>query len=471
MKKSSLFIAALCAVAGISACNTAPVQPELTEYTLSVEASMPTPDTKGLSLSGKTLNAVWAATDQVIVFQGNTQIGTLTPQSTGSATATLKGSITGSVSVGATLTLHTPRKSWLYNTNQDGTLSNLKNFAYARANVTVSSVNGGSVSTSAAHFENQQAMVKFTLLDDKGSTLTVDELKIEAASNKLVRVIADGTASYGSITVENDDEEDYLYAALRNDSGAADTYTLTADVNGTLYHCTKAGVLFENGKYYSVKATMEEEQHTYTIVGAPIFGSTWDPSDSNNDLVKQSDGTYKSKTYTVTTDPTTIEFKIVKDHDYEIGQWPGANYSVKAATGSFYVIFDPQKNDKQAIDPKYTPSQAGDIYRVAGDSEGDNSGTDAVFGTAWAPGLDANKMTLQTDGSYTKTYSNVAGGTKLRFKIVKNGAEWIGANNNGVVTDLQTESDGNCVYTKPSTGNVTIKFDPTDASGIRISVQ
>ena len=324
--RTRLFIAALCAAAGFTACNIAPEQPELTEYTLTVEASMPEPDTKGLALDGTKLNAVWTSDDQVIVLDGTTQVGTLTPQSTGSATAVLKGTLTQSVSVGKALTLQTPRKSWAYNSNQDGTLSSVSSkLAYARAGITVTAVNGSEISAGTAHFENQQAIVKFTLKNDKGSILTVDKLTVEAASKKLVRTLG-AAASYGSIAINNPGKARSLYAALRNDSGAADTYTLTATIGNDVYHCTKSGVLLENGKYYNVTATISEEVHTYTIVGAPIFGSTWNREESSNDLVKQG-SIYKSKVYKVTNDPTSVEFKIVKDHDYSNGEWPASNYT------------------------------------------------------------------------------------------------------------------------------------------------
>ena len=446
MKKSRLFIAALCAVAGISACNNAPVQPELTEYTITVEASM-APETKGLSLNGKTLNAVWIATDKVTVFNGSSEIGTLTPQSTGSATATLKGSITGSVSVGTTLTLHTPRKSWIYNTNQDGTLSNLKNFAYARATVTVTSVSGGNVSTSAAHFDNQQAMVKFTLLDGKGSTLTVDELKIEAASNKLVRIIADdGTASYGSITVENDDEEDFLYAALRNESGAADTYILTATVGKNIYTCTKSGVLLENGKYYSIKATMDEEVQVWTVAGAPaaIFGKEWDPTYTANDMAKQSDGTYV-KVYNVTT-ATEASFKVVKDHDpdYTVA-YPGENWSHAVGVGEFKIIYDPSNNNVSA---QYVdPGELNHVWTVAGTPA-------SVFGTEWDPSNQANDMTL-VGGVYTKTYNNVPSGTALEFKVAADHTWTLNYGAEG------KKGGANVNHTMSATKSLTITFNPS----------
>ena len=109
--KKILFIAA--GLLALAACNKADSQPEQATYELSVEATV-APATKGLSLSGKTINAVWASGDAVTVFNGTSSIGTLTPQSTGSATTVLKGSITASgLSAGTKLTLLAPRSAWL----------------------------------------------------------------------------------------------------------------------------------------------------------------------------------------------------------------------------------------------------------------------------------------------------------------------------------------------------------------------
>jgi len=455
MKTSRLFIAALCAAAGVTACNTVPEQPEITEYTLTVDASM-APATKGLELSGSTLNAVWESGDQVIVLAGNDQVGTLTPQTTGSATASLKGTITGSVSVGQSLVLQTPRKAWIYNTNQDGTLSTLaKNFAYARASITVTAVNGNTISADPAHFENQQAIVKFTLKDDKGSTLYADELTVEAASNKLVRAVGAST-SYGSIPVEPDDDEESLYVALRNESGAADNYTLTATVGKSTYTCTKSGVLFENGKYYGVTATMSEVVDTYSLVGSPssIFG-TWTPAEATIDMVKQSDGSYKWET-NITSDPTDIAFKVVRNHDWANGSWPngnwsnGANYTIdgdfncviKAGVGKLTIIFNP--NGIGTLTLSYSKSTASDTYTVAGNST-------AVFGTAWDPSNTANDMTKQGN-VWVKTYNNVPGGTALEFKVALNHSWSVSYGKNG--------GSANQTHTMSATKNLTITFDP-----------
>ena len=446
MKTTRLFIAALCAAAGITACNTVPEQPELSEYTLIVEASMSAPDTKGLALSGKTLNAVWTASDKVIVLDGNAQIGTLTPQTTGSATAVLKGTLNQAVSVGKSLTLQTPRASWLYNTNQDGTLETVsQNFSYARAGITVTAVDGKSISAGPAHFENQQAIVKFILKDDKGATLCADELTIEAAH--LVRAKG-STTSYGSITIEPDDEEEVLYAALRNESSAAETYTLTATVGKNTYVCQKSGVLFENGKYYSVTATMTSPTENYCIAGTPqaIFGGKKDWDETNTDyMTKQADGTYV-KTYNVTK-TTDIAFKVVKDNNWGTA-WPqGDNYTATVGAGTLKIVFDPSTT---TITATYAdPGVITKTYTVAGDSEGDNEGDDAVFGTAWDPGNTANDMSLVSGTLYSKTYNNVAAGTQLAFKVCENHA-W---------TIAYGQAGGNFYYTVKATKNVTISFD------------
>lgn len=447
-------------MAAVASCNSAPEQPEQVTYTLSVE--VPDGATKALSLDGKTLNAVWASTDVVTVYNSsNTSIGTLKPQSSGSASTVLKGDVTGSLSAGASLRLLTPKSSWLYS-NQDGTFSTVSSkYSFATATISVSSVSGSKVTTTPATFEHQQALVKFTLVDDSTTPVPIkpDELTISSTSGKIVRSVSDALSTLtGSLTVVPKDDTNVLYVAIRNDSGATDTYSLTATVGKNTYTATKSGVTFQKGKYYDVTVRMKEVSETFTVVGGPadVFGSYWNPADSNNDMVKQADGTYKSKTYNITKDPTSIGFKIVKDHDYAAGEWPSSDYTLTAGVGPFYIVFDPVN---ETITPTYTKSTAATIYTVAGTPA-------SVFGKEWNETYEANDMSLQSDGTYAKTYNNVPGGTELHFKIVVNHA-WstnYGASN----SDLSGDSDGNCVYTKSSAGNVTIKFNPSTK---RITVQ
>ena len=88
-------------------------------------------------------------------------------------------------------------------------------------------------------------------------------------------------------------------------------------------------------------------------------------------------------------------------------------------------------------------------YTVAGDSEGDNTGSDAVFGTAWDPTNTSNDLSLVGGTVYSKTYSNVKGGTQLSFKVCENHA-W---------TIAYGQSGGNYIYNVKADKNVTISFD------------
>ena len=169
---------------------TAPEEPAVKEYTLSVNASKGE-DTKALSLDGKTLNVKWADTDQVSVFPeswATPAMGTLTAAASETGSTTLTGSVTGAA-INDKLNLLFPRAEWNY-TGQKGILlsdenSIEKKYDYATAQVTVSDVEGTTITTDPATLESQQAIVKFRLTDGT-NPLAVNSLKIEASSNKLV---------------------------------------------------------------------------------------------------------------------------------------------------------------------------------------------------------------------------------------------------------------------------------------------
>ena len=158
-------------------------------YTLSVNATKGGDDeaTKALSLDGKTLNAKWAQNEEVTVYNNTKKVpldGTLKAQSDGSST-TLKGSLTGTIAAGDELILLYSSGNYA---SQDGSLDYIAaNCDYAKATITVASVDGGNVvPTSNASFENQQAIVKFILKDKEGNNLNVSNLSISAGSNRLV---------------------------------------------------------------------------------------------------------------------------------------------------------------------------------------------------------------------------------------------------------------------------------------------
>lgn len=219
MMKSILnYTAAFAAILAAASCQkemelapevTAPEEPAVKEYTLSVNASKGE-DTKALSLDGKTLNVKWADTDQVSVFPeswATPAMGTLTAAASETGSTTLTGTISPEPSIGDNLNLLFPRAEWNY-TGQKGILlsddgSIEKKYDYALATVEVDEVTGGEIITTApANFTSQQAIVRFRLTDGT-APIAVNSLKIAASSNKLVtnksyRGAGNKTYYYGS---------------------------------------------------------------------------------------------------------------------------------------------------------------------------------------------------------------------------------------------------------------------------------
>jgi uncharacterized protein YjdB len=196
--KSMLKITCLSAacIAALASCQkemtpaVAPEQPSAKTFTLTVDATKGE-DTKALSLDGQVLNVKWAATDQVSVFPeswATPAMGTLTAAASETGSTTLTGAVTGA-NIGDNLNFLFPRAEWSY-TGQKGILlsdenSIEKKYDYAAAQVTVNEVDGTTITTDAANFTSQQAIVKFRLTDGV-SPVAVNSLTISANSGKLV---------------------------------------------------------------------------------------------------------------------------------------------------------------------------------------------------------------------------------------------------------------------------------------------
>ena len=168
----------------------------VTKYTMTVNATKgEDATTRGLSLSGKTLNVKWANTDEVSVFPASswlTPLGTLTAAASDNGSTSLTGDLTSAPTAGDQLNLLFPRATWDY-TGQTGVLLSAANsiekkYDYAQANVEVASVDGNKITTTGdANFASQQAIVKFILKKKSdNSSLNASSLTVSAASKKLV---------------------------------------------------------------------------------------------------------------------------------------------------------------------------------------------------------------------------------------------------------------------------------------------
>ncbi len=195
--------------------------------------------TRALSISGSTLTATWKSGETVTVYKSsdlNNSIGTLTAQSDGAST-TLSGTISNLTEGGNNLTLKFLSPSY---SSQDGTLEYIAQHCdYAVATITATNTSGTIITTDAT-FDNQQAIVKFNLKNWQGNDLSAKPLKI--------------TGTDLDITVNPTAATNSLFVALSNVSG---TLGLTATGNDNLeYTYSKTDPGFVNGKYYEVNVSM-----------------------------------------------------------------------------------------------------------------------------------------------------------------------------------------------------------------------
>ena len=249
----NLMIVSLVAMTYTSCSNSDDVidtpDPIVKTYTMSIEAQKGSNGTRALDLDGNTLNSTWTAGETVKVYKDNAELGTLTAQGDGASTS-LKGTLTGDLSVNDKLTLKYLSPN--YN-SQKGTIASIsKNCDYSTATVTVSGIAGGNISTTNANFENHQAVIKFTLKDADGK---------EFPSNPTSFRMTDGTST---VTLTDIPDETYttngsgvLYVAFPA-SGASATITLSATAGDAVYGFGKTGITFEKGKYYGVTVKMKE---------------------------------------------------------------------------------------------------------------------------------------------------------------------------------------------------------------------
>ena len=241
-------------------------------YTLTVEATMGGDDatTRALSLDDTgALKATWTEGDQVTVQEyleddgGGasrvpTKYGTLTATavSADGLSCTLTGELKGKFIVGQILTL-------IYyggSAGPDGTKGTLdyvaKNEDQSTAVVSITRVPDLSAATQTlettpATFENQQAILRFTLKDGDGATLispTALSVKRKEGGSRTLKDIPAATYTANG--------EGVLYMAFPGGSGTMVLDATLAD--GTHRYYENTGVTLENGKYYTIGVKMKK---------------------------------------------------------------------------------------------------------------------------------------------------------------------------------------------------------------------
>ncbi|MBR5685590.1 MAG: hypothetical protein IKX18_05490 [Muribaculaceae bacterium] len=206
----------------------------------------------------------------------------------------------------------------------------------------------------------------------------------------------------------------------------------------TIYHYYPGGQI----SVYRLTKTTD-----YTVAGTPnLFGSEWDPTNTDNDMVMGEDGIYTWTKDAEMTAGTEIEFKVTQDHSWD-HSWPSGNIYYKFTEDGTYnikITFNPENNEVKLFINGEDPF-AEMVYTVVGPG--------AVFGTSWNTNDTNNDMVMGEDGIYTWTKEGVSLEGDFEYKIVGNHAyEIYQYPLSGNIHVPLTEGEG--VYT------IVITFDP-----------
>ena len=247
-----------------------PVGP--TTYTMTIKATK-SADAKTRALSYDDVNnridATWDAGEEVLVYQNESYICTLTAAASSTASTTLSGTLKNvpDKSKGLTFYFHTTNAP-SYD-GQDGTLTTIASkydfcapATVASGSFTVNTVNKTVTVPDGISFgANQQAIVKFTLKDYNGAALPLSPSNPSVPSNPSALTVkyGDNRISLTSIpdaTYESNGNG-VLYVAIPEFTNQKVTLTATVgnDTHNT-YTYVKSGVTFTNGQYYAINVSM-----------------------------------------------------------------------------------------------------------------------------------------------------------------------------------------------------------------------
>lgn len=233
--------------------------------------------------------------------------------------------------------------------------------------------------------------------------------------------------------------------AIENNWGNKWNQTKNLTYDGTKNHCIIEEGAWDNcgswvvyGSGETPEPTPKPDSDVYTIVGdKALVGSNWNTTDTNNDMLKQDDNTYKLVKENVTLSKGSYAYKVCKGHTWGTGEYPsGQNNKVLTidASGVYNITFTYDGGESLNATPTLVEEkEIIPVIQLAGEMTGWKT---PVTLTASADGLTAS-TTITMDA---KTYE---------FKIAKDGV-WLG--NNGTMKrendnqgwDFKVEEINNC---------------------------
>ena len=313
---------------------------------------------------------------------------------------------------------------------------------------------------------------EFVAAADKASaSLTLDLAEMPQDAGYAFKLLVDGVA-YGSERVEGNPftftrENNVLTPVDHVAVGDDEIFWLVMDVTGE-YTFTYT---FADS---SLVVTYPEVSHTYTVAGdnATIFGTTWDVTNTANDMELQEDNTYKWEKENLELPVGNIAFKVAQDHSWSVN-WPSENYVLAIAESGSYTItitFNAETKEVAAVatktgDADVTPSVAmhGDFNKPGwADTENFTIAEDkASASLTLTLAADRYKFGMRIGGSGNWTANGA------QFSRENPSAEVVAGSGNLVLT---TDVEGDYTFTWTyETNTLTITF-PAKEEGISNTV-
>ncbi len=164
---------------------------------------------------------------------------------------------------------------------------------------------------------------------------------------------------------------------------------------------------------YISKFKIEGEQgeiviDSYTVAGTPatVFGTEWDPANTENDMVKQDDGTYKLSKYGCQLAGSDLQFKVVANHSWDSGfAWPSTDYIYTVDEPGLYdvtFIFNPE-TEEVGVEAEMAGSfdpRTGELYVLG----------ELVEAAGWNPSAGL-KMDTEDGNIFTTTFTSMGNNT------------------------------------------------------------
>ena len=161
---------------------------------------------------------------------------------------------------------------------------------------------------------------------------------------------------------------------------------------------------------------------TWTIAGSSValFGTSWDPSNTANDMTLQSDGTYKLELKNKPLGKGTIEYKVTKNHDWGTN-YPSSNASFAISEDGEYNVtftFNETTHALSAEAIKTSDAVITHTWTIAGGPEGVGANLDdALLGKTWDATIAANDMTEIGGNMWTLTKTGFLSSGIYYYKV------------------------------------------------------